>query len=190
MIDLKVNGKVIPFPTSPADLTLGQFFAIRNAPPNPIDEFCAVTGIDRDTVSNFKSPDTLRTANALMLVLATELKKGAFGTGEIPDKIFFGGKLVKVPNDLKIEPVGAFFNIHNLLADKHNDNVKANKGEDFTDCIPKTLAHYFFKHYHLGEQYNEIQAEAPEYMKKIMSMPLTAAIPLANYFFLKFPNLE
>lgn len=187
MVEIKLNGKPVNFPTQAADLTLKQFFELRTCA-TPIEEVCALTGLDKNTVSNFKDLNTLKTAVGLMTVLGNDMKKG-FGGGPIPKQVFIGGKFVSVPKDLKIQPVGAWMNVHQLLAEQSQVNTKAGKPDDFTDCIPKALAHYFYTPYHKGVDYSEIEAEGPEWMEQILKLPVNVAIPIANYFFLKFPNL-
>lgn len=184
---IKLNGNEVNFPTMASELTLKQLFELRQAT-SPIEEICALVGLDKNTVSNFKSMETVRRAQALMIALGEDMKNG-FGGGPLPDKVFIGGKMIKVPKDLKLEPVGAWMNVHNILAEKRNENLQANLPEDFTDCIPKTLAHYFYAQYHKGENYSEVAVEDPAWMEKVLQLNVSVAIPIANYFFLRFPAL-
>lgn len=186
MIKVKLQGKEVDFPTCVADLTLKQFFALRQAT-TPIEEVCALTGLDKATISNFKDISTMHKAQALMKCIEEDMKAG-FGGGPIPERVFMQGRFVVIPKDLKLQPVGAWMNVHDLLAEQSKVNeIKGN--EDFTDCIPKTLAHYLYLPCHPGKEYSEEAVEAPDWMAAVMSLHINIAIPIANAFFLRFPNL-
>ncbi len=187
MVEIKINGNPYNFPTFVTELSLQQFFALREAK-NIIDEICAVTGLDKQTVENFKSPKALQTAVTLMNVLAADIKKG-FDGATLPKSVKIGDKTIMVPRDLHLEPIGAFMSVHDILAEQANKNNELKREPDFTDCIPSTLAHYFFTYVNPGAMYSDEAADAPEYLSLIMQLPFTVAVPIANFFFRKFPNL-
>lgn len=197
MLNITINGNAVNFPTSVFDLSLKQFFALKKAK-DILDEISACTGIARNTIENFKDLKTVNNAQALLATLRISIEAG-FDSRNFPKEVYIGLKKIKVPAELRLEPIGAFMSVNDILAEHSNkmiaDGLKQGRtittdDINFTDCIPKVLAHYFFRPYH-GEEtlYSDINAEAPEYMEKILNLPLTQAVPLANYFFLKFPNL-
>lgn len=197
MINVTINGNAVNFPTSVFDLSLKQFFALKKSK-DIIDEISACTGIARNTIENFKDLKTVHNAQALLSALRVSIEEG-FDGRNFPKEVYIGLKKIKVPSELRLEPIGAFMSVNDILAEHNNkmiaDGLKQGRTittEDinFTDCIPKVLAHYFFRPYHGDDVlYSDIKAESPEYMEKILNLPLTQAVPLANYFFLKFPNL-
>ncbi len=197
MLNVNINGNPVQFPTSVYDLNLRQFFAIKKSK-DILDEISACTGIARNTIENFKDLKTVNAAQALLSTLRMSIEAG-FDSRTFPTHIQIGMKKIKVPAELRLEPIGAFMSVNDILAEHSNKMVaeatkqgKTMTTDDinFTDCIPKVLAHYFYLPYHgEGVLYSDLKAETPEYMGKILNIPLTQAVPLANYFFLKFPNL-
>ena len=197
MVLVHINGQPVNFPTDVHDLSLKQFFAIKDAK-DILDEISACSGIERNKIENFKDLKTIQAANALLATLRISIEAG-FDNATFPPHVTIGLKKVTVPKELRLEPIGAFMSVNDILAEHTNKMLKdaAKQGKtlnsdeiNFTDCIPKVLAHYFFLPYH-GESvlYSDIKAESPEYMEKIMNIPLTQAVPIGNFFFLKYPHL-
>lgn len=185
-VEIKLNGDKYQFPTEASELTLKQFFELRGAK-NIVDEICAVTGIDKMTIENFKNPQTLASAMTLMNVLALSIK--SFKAPVLPDYVYIGLKKIKVPKQLNLEPIGAFMSVNDILAEQTVKTELAKAEPDFTDVIPRVLSHYFFIHVFPGMQYSDERAESPEYMRDIMNMRFVDAVPIGNFFFLKFPHL-
>lgn len=188
MLPVKLNGQPYNFPTEVHEITLKQFFALRRAK-GILDEICALTGIDRQTVANFKGRDDLNACQVLLNNLGQKLAEGMEGT-TLPKQTTIAGKTVTVPKNLKLEPVGAFIAVHNLITDEHKR--AADEGIDFdpTNIIPQVLAHYFWLPL-MGDGvlYSEEKIEADDYQQQILSMPITDAVPIANFFFRKYPHL-
>lgn len=108
----------------------------------------------------------------------------------LPRQTTIGGKAVNVPKNLKLEPVGAFIAVHNLITEEHKRAAADGIDFDPTNIIPQVLAHYFWLPF-MGEDvlYSEEKIEADAYQQQIMSMPITDAVPIANFFFRKYPRL-
>lgn len=188
MLAVKINGEKYAIPTQLRELTLGQFFALRDAK-DIIDEVCALTGLERSAVSNFATKSDLQKCYAAFTPIGAELSKlSKTERRELPKEVTINGRVITVPKSLKLEPVGAFIAVNDILATEHNKNEKLGLGVDYTDVIPQVLAHYFFIHYN-GGLYDDELAESENYLQAIKTIPITDAIPIANFFFRKFPNL-
>lgn len=197
MLKVKINGSEVDFPTTVQDLSLKQMFALKKAK-DILDEIAICTGIDRNKIENFKDLKTITAANALLATLRISIEAG-FDGRTFPKTVTLGIKKIKVPSELRLQPIGAFMSVSDILAEYTNKMIKQAENEgreittediNYTDCIPKVLAHYFYLPYY-GEDvlYSDTKAEDPEYMAKIMNLRLVDAVPLGNYFFLKYPNL-
>lgn len=188
MLPIKLNNVPYNFPTEVAELTLGQFFALRKAK-GIIDEICALTGISRETISNFRGRTDLEKCTLLLNNLGAKLQTG-FNTTKVPAETNIGNKTIRVPKNLKIEPVGAFIAVHNLITEEQKRCAAADTEFDPTDIIPQVLAQYCWLPL-MGEDalYNDEQIESEAYMQQILTMPATDAIPIANFFFRKYPYL-
>lgn len=188
MLPIKLNGNHYSFPTELSEINLKQFYALRQAK-DMIDEICALTGLQRQTIQNFKSRTDLAKCQALLGNIAQKLATG-FDDAKLPKQTVMDGKVVKVPRNLKLEPVGAFIAVHNLI----NEELKqcAEKKVDFDPMpiIPQLLAHYFYLPY-MGDGvlYSDEGVEDEGYMEKVHTIPITDAIPIANFFFRRYPNL-
>jgi len=197
MQEVKINGQSVQFPVDVRDISLKQFFQLKQAK-DILDEISICTGIARNQIENFKDLKAVQVAQGLLGALSASIAQGFDGI-TLPDNIFIGMKKIKVPKELRLQPIGAFMSVNDILSDHINkmqaDATKQGKTLEivdinFTDCIPKVLAHYFYLPYHGDDVlYSDLKAEAPEYLEKIMNIPLTQAVPLGNYFFLKYPNL-
>lgn len=186
MQKVKINGKPYDFPVSVNDLTLKHFFDLRQCK-DLIDEISVLTDIERETILNFKDVDTIRAARVLTESLKGSILEG-FENIKLPKQVIIGEKTIRVPKELRLQPIGAFMAVSDLLG-KHS-KLNRREATDYTICIPKTLAHYFYKPY-FGDDviYNEDKAEADSFMGLIMQMKVVEAVPVANFFFRRFPNL-
>jgi len=187
MVKVKINNADYSIPTKIEDLTVGQFFALRTAN-TIVEEICALAGIDKETILNLKSYKDVVAAQVLVSQFGVVLSKG-FNTYKRPKQITFGGKTINIPMDLKLEPVGAFISVHDILATQTNKFMKDGGEVDYTDQIPLTLAHYLYVPY-TGELYSDEKAEGSEFMEKINEIRFVDAVPIANFFFRKYPNLN
>ena len=188
MLPVKLNNAPYNFPTEVSEITLGQFFALRRSE-GLIDEICALTGMDRQTIQNFKGRDDLEKCQLLLNTIGQKLQAG-FEDTKLPKQTVLAGKTIKIPRNLKLEPVGAFIAVHNLIADEHKRCAAQNLEFDPTNIIPQVLAHYFWLPY-MGPDvlYSDERIEDEDYMEKIYAIPLTDAVPIANFFFRKYPDL-
>lgn len=188
MLPIKLNGNPYNFPTEAREINLGQFLALRRAN-DVLDEICALTGIGRQSVQNFKGRADLQRCQLLLNNLGTKLAKGLAGTKR-PKQTTIAGKAVTIPKNLKLEPVGAFIAVHNLISEEQKRSTEGNIEFDPTHLIPQVLAHYFWLPY-MGDDalYSDEKIEDEAYMAQILTMPITDAVPIANFFFRKYPNL-
>jgi len=188
MLPIKLNSKPYNFPTEVSEISLGQFFSLRRSK-GILDEICALTGIDRQSVQNFKGRDDLERCQYLLNNLGSKLANGIEGK-KLPKQTTIGGKTVIVPKNLKLEPVGAFISVHNLISEEQKRSAETGAEFDPTDLIPQVLAHYFWLPYMGADAlYNDEKIEDETYMQQILAMPITDAVPIANFFFRKYPNL-
>jgi hypothetical protein len=188
MLPIKLNNIAYNFPTEVNELSLKQFFALRKSK-GVLDEVCALTGIDRETILNFKGREDLEKCQLLLNNLGAKLALGMDGA-KLPKQTTIAGKAVRVPKNLKLEPVGAFIAVHNLITEEHKRAAAADAEFDPTDLIPQVLAHYFWLPY-MGDDalYSDEKIDSEDYMDQIMTIPVTDAVPIANFFFRKYPNL-
>jgi hypothetical protein len=188
MLPIKLNGKPYTFPTEVSELSLQQFFALRKSK-GILDEICALTGIDRQTISNFKGREDLEKCHMLLSNLGKKIAEG-FNSNTLPKQTTIAGKTVRVPKNLKLEPVGAFISVHNIINQEQKRCAEAGVELDPTDIIPQVLAHYFWLPY-MGDNalYSDEKIEDEAYIDQIMTIPVTHAVPIANFFFRKYPNL-
>jgi len=188
MLPIKLNNIPYSFPTEVSEITLKQFFDLRNSK-DLIDEVCALTGLNRQTIQNFKERADLERCQLLLNTIGQKLSSGFDGV-KVPKQTTIAGKIIKVPQNLKLEPVGAFIAVHNLITEEHKRCAEHNTAFDPTDIIPQVLAHYFWLPY-MGTDalYSDERIEDEAYIEKINTIPLTDAIPIANFFFRKYPNL-
>jgi len=187
MLPIKLNNQSYNFPTEVAELTLGQFFALRGSK-DILDEICALTGLDRQSVQNFRTRDDLQRCRLLLNNLGAKLAKGV-AKATPPKQTVIGGKTVTVPKNLKLEPVGAFIAAHNLIAEAQKRQAKNGEEFDPLELIPQLLANYFWLPY-MGEAelYSDEKVENEAYMQQILGMPVADALSIANFFFRKYPN--
>ena len=188
MLPIKLNGNPYNFPTEVNEISLGQFFALRRSK-GILDEVCALTGIDRQSVQNFKGRDDLERCQQLLNNLGSKLANG-MESKTLPKQTTIAGKVVTVPKNLKLEPVGAFIAVHNLISEEQKRSAEDSTEFDPTNLIPQVLAHYFWLPY-MGCDvlYSDEKIENEAYMEQILTMPVSDAVPIANFFFRKYPNL-
>ena len=188
MLPIKLNNVPYNFPTELSEISLKQFFALRRSK-GLIDEVCALTGMDRQTIQNFKDRADLEKCRLLLNTIGQKLAEGMEGT-KLPGKTVMAGKTIKVPRNLKLEPVGAFIAVHNLVTEEHKRCAASGADFDPTDIIPQVLAHYFWLPYMGADTlYSDERIEEESYMEKVLTIPVTDAVPIANFFFRRYPNL-
>jgi hypothetical protein len=188
MLPIKLNTVPYNFPTELSEITLKQFFALRGSK-DILDEICALTGMNRQTIQNFKSPADLEKCTLLLNNVGKKLQQ-SFEGSKLPKQTIINGKVVKVPHNLKLQPVGAFIAVHNLITEEYKRCADQQTDFDPTNIIPQVLAHYFWLPY-MGSDvlYSDEGIDNEDYMEQINTIPLTDAIPIANFFFRRYPNL-
>lgn len=184
-VAIKINGQPFDFPVDVNEITNKQFFGIFNAK-DILDEISVITGIERSEIENFKNFKTVEVAQALMRTLAGSIAAGFDGT-KLPKSFVIDGKTIDIPKELRLEPIGAFMSVHDILATHVNEETEkgvAPESMNFTSLIPKVLAHYFFKPFY-GDNvlYSEEAAEKPAFMEKIMNCNFVASVQVGNFFF-------
>jgi hypothetical protein len=187
MLPIKLNQIPYNFPTEANEVTLGQFLALRRAK-DILDEVCALTGMERQTILNFKGRADLQKCHLLLSSLGTKLSKALNGD-KLPKQCSIGHKTIRVPKNPKMEPVGAFIAVHNLITDEYKRSTAQGLEFDPTNIIPQVLAHYLWLPYMGdGALYSDEKIEDEAWMEHILSIPVTEALPMANFFFRKYPN--
>lgn len=107
------------------------------------------------------------------------------------------GKYVKVLSNLGIEPAGAYMEAKEVIkADleefaKHNPELSDDELKDVysptIQSLCRILALYFYCPA-TGEKFNSYKAV--QFEEVIKKLPITKALPIARYFFLRYPNLS
>lgn len=184
-IPIKINGVEVTFPVDVRELTNKQFFGLFECK-NIIEELSVVTGISKEQFDNFKNLKSIEFAQTLMRTLAGSIAAG-FDGSKRPDVFVIDGKEIKVPTELRLEPIGAFMSVHDIIKGHINDEV--NRGVqpvdiNYTKLIPRIVAHYFYLPFNGNDVlYSEEKAEHDNFMSKIMNCNFVASTQIANFFF-------
>lgn len=104
------------------------------------------------------------------------------------------GKLVPVIKNLGIQPAGAYFEAKEIIRQEFEEWAKVKKeyGDhiEFNPSIQslcRVLSLYLYVPA-TGEKFNS--ARAADFDKVTKQLPITKALPIARYFFLRYPNLS
>ncbi|QHS56078.1 hypothetical protein GWR56_11230 [Mucilaginibacter sp. 14171R-50] len=188
----------VKIPSQLNEVTLGQMIALQDNPElGDLDAISILSGIpvtDLQSVRN--ANDFIQFADAV-LSLSHQIKH-LYNSDDIPQKItlMVGDKpvIVKVVNNLSVEPAGAFMAARDVIADEITEHIKI-YGEDnwkeyfnpsLTACC-KILAFYFYC-LATGNVYDEYAAAA--FTETIKNIRVTEALPIAKHFFMSYPNLS
>lgn len=188
----------VTIPTSLNELKLGQLMAMQATENmNDLEAIHILSGVPLQELKQVKSYTELQVFNEQVLALAIEIKH-LYNSEAIPDTVTFildgKPKKVKVMNNLSVEPAGAFMASRDIIAEEINRHVALhghdNWQESFNPSLQvcsQVLAHYFYSKV-TGQPYDEEPAAA--FTQQVEQLPVTKALPIAKYFFLKFPHLS
>ncbi len=182
---LTTSGKQkINIPTDLSEITLGELIDIGQGKlvPGITQEFC-------DNITNYADLEMIQ---EYILSLAHKIKY-CYET-ELPRKITISGKTINVIKNLSIEPAGAYLCSRDLIADEINRHIEQ-FGEDewknnFSPSLERCaglLANYFYCPV-TGDLFSEQKAET--FKSEILKLKVSEALPIARYFFLRYPNLS
>jgi len=194
-----VEGKInIKIPSLLNELTLGQLMAMQEKTEmSDLDAISILSGAAVEELQNIVNADDLHVFGDAVLSLSTQLRY-LYNSDEIPKKVtFYQGKdavVIKVINNLSIEPAGAFLASRDVIATEINDFIKTHGEENWQESFNPSLkaccqilAHYFYCRV-TGERYNEYKIEA--FCDVIKQLRVTEALPIAKHFFTVYPNLS
>lgn len=190
MFEIKIESLTLNMPDQPNELTLGQFLKLREEK-DIITQLAILCSVDKEDLLNIKysesSQKQVRDAVALTEILNENIKNFLSSDASMvhPKKISILGKEVRIPQDLQKEPFWPSRKVKEVIQEKIQES-DTDVAFDPTDKAADVIAHYLYVPF-TGRPYNEYQAE--EFKEVIHGLPLTDAIPLANFFFLKWKRL-
>lgn len=190
MFELKIESLTLNMPDQPNELTLGQFLKLREEK-DIITQLAILCSVDKEDLLNIKySPKAekqLQDAIKLTEILNDNIRDYFNSDACIvpPVTVTIMNKVVRVPQDLEKEPFWPSRKVKEVIQEKIQE-TGTGVAFDPTDKAADVIAHYLYVPF-TGRPYNEYQAE--EFKEVIHGLPLTDAIPLANFFFLKWKSL-
>ena len=189
-----INGPLpVEIPTELREVTLGMLIDLRNDN-SDIEAIAILSGVPLDRLYDAKSTDEFDQFTDYVLSLSHKLKYDYDKVAHrVPKNVTIAGKTVDVINNLSIEPVGAFMECRDLIAEEINHHIQAFGEEDWKtyykpdlDNAALILAHYFYCKV-TGQPYDAFKAE--EFKSEVVKLPITESLPIARDFFLNYPNL-
>lgn len=192
----------LSIPTTLDELTIGQLADLQANPEMSDAEIVSVLSYcPLETIYLARDINELKKFKEAIDTLTYELQF-AYNAEAIPETVRFerllGEKLskpktVKVVRKLSLEPAGAYLNARNVIAEEINkakekfgDAWEQNFNPSVQACI-ELLAQFFF-YPATGKKYDEYQVQ--KFIDDVKYLPVSQALPIARYFFLKYPNLQ
>lgn len=191
MIALTISNKKLNLIESCDELTLGQFLKLRNGNLDTIGKLSLLCNVDPKEIEDVKYSEKVSKQFAHAVALTEILNRDMedfFKSDRkfyTPKEVKVLDKTIKIPKDLEKEPFWPSRKVKEIL----QEVVKATgKGHDFdpTDRMAEVIAHYLYVPF-TQMKYNEYRAD--EFKEAIYDLPLTVAVPLSNFFFLKWKRL-
>lgn len=193
------HGKLtVKMPTSLDEITLGQLMEMQQKDKlGDLDAISILSGVPKESLATVRSMDDFAVFGEHILLLSNQVKY-LYESDVIPNKIKFdiNGRqvMVRVMNNLSIEPAGAFLAARDIIADEIGSHINLYSEEDWqeyfqpslTACC-QVLAHYFFCRA-TGKMYDEYAVE--EFCEEIKKLRVTEALPIAKHFFTCYPVLS
>lgn len=200
-----LSGKLkIKIPTNLNEVSLSQMIAMQSLEDGS-NEIPLIPGLTEDVVNNIINFQDLIDIRERILSLAHQIKY-CYDDKKIPEYITIGTKQVKhfwgmknVPNrvkvikNLSIEPAGALFASRDLIADERIRHIKE-FGDDWEqhfipslDCCAGILAHYL---YCPATDKLWEESKANLFKEEILKLSIAETLPIARFFFLKYPVLS
>lgn len=204
---LKTNsGPVtIRIPQNMHEITLGQLIEIGNESENS-NVMPMIPGLTREVYDNIIYYDQVKELQERIASLVHQINY-CYNEASIPEYVVLGTKKIKrfglnriVPNKVKvlknlgIAPAGAYLECRDLIAAEANEYIKNTRDENWkTNFKPSNetaaliLAHYFYCAA-TGKDWNE--NDAADFKSEVLKLSIQDALPIARYFFLKYPDLS
>lgn len=195
---------LIKIPTQLHEITLGQMMALQENPDiKDIDAISILSGVSVDELNNVTNYADFHELGDAILLLAGKIRQ-LYNISEIPKEITIslpgndgsqGKKIkIKVPQNLSVEPVGAFMAARDIIAEEINTFIKKHGEENWQDnfnpslkACCQVLSQYFYCRV-TGNAYNEYAVE--EFANEIKKLRVTEALPISLHFFFCYPNLS
>lgn len=172
MIKAKLSGTEFFIPSSWEEITLGQFFDLRDKSKDALDTISIITNTQRDFWEDSTDMDVL---DVLISGPLSFIKTPPIGLDQFirPDKIEIDRKLYSLPKGVGMGTLGQKFAFETLVKEKQTD----------VDCIPMALAIYFQP---LIDNAKFSSDRCLELMPVILSIKIKEAFPVASFFFMKY----
>lgn len=182
-----ISGKVkLHIPENLSEITLGQMIAMEQVSDNSIP---LIPELTEDIVNNIINLDDLLNIRERILSLAHQIKY-CYNSNILPEKLMG----VKVPNNLSIEPAGAYLVSRDLIADEINRHIEMYGEDDWKenfvpslDTCAGILANYFYCRV-TKELWSEQKAN--EFKEQVLKLSVQEALPVACFFFKAYPDLS
>lgn len=186
-----VDGQIkITIPSVLSELTLGMLIQMQEDN-TELETISILSGIPKDELYKVRNIDDFEIFKEHVLSLVHQISYEADSL-PLPKTIFICGKKITVPNDLNIEPAGAFYECRNLIADEINKHIETFGEDDWKHNFKPSLnlsalmlAHYLY--YPATGNYDDEKAEA--FQSEVLKLSIAITIPLAKHFFLNYPFL-
>lgn len=185
-------------PEQLSEITLGQLIDMQAITClSDMQAVSILSGTPLSHIQNIRNAADLEIFSPLVLSIAHQITH-LYNSEAIPQSVTFNidGKitLVKVMKNLSVEPAGAFMTAREIIADEITRHIEIQGEENWQEnfnpslqCCAQILAQYFYCRV-TGKPYNEYAAS--EFEEQVKLLPVTDALPIARYFFLKYPNLS
>jgi len=195
------EGKLlVSIPTYFKELTLGQLIELKNEQLSNVEVISVLSNIPLSTLYLARDITAFDIFTNSINSLAQEILN-VYDATALPKEITFryldgkaARKTVKVISNLSIEPVGAFLNCRNIIAEEINlainkfgeENWKQNFHPSLESALT-ILSQYFYCRV-TGQVYNEYKVE--EFQNDVKYLYAYEALPIARTFFLSYPHLK
>lgn len=177
MLNLTINNKPIQFPTSWAEVTVRQFFAIKNIDPNDkqYNAVCKMlevfTGIK--AAEWFDMEATEVDTNTILLLL--EFCKDPINWESLkkPESITVQGKEIKIPTDISLSTYGQIVVFDTTVI------PKVHESGNIIDVVHTAVA-IFIQPLITGKKFDGNKLSETESM--VLDLPIYQVFPLASFF--------
>ncbi|QEM09283.1 hypothetical protein [Mucilaginibacter rubeus] len=194
----------IQMPTQLNEISLGQMMDLQaKTDITDIEAISILSGIPVPELQNIKSYDELHQFGDTVFSLSNQIKY-LYSSNVIPKEVTFtlpginGSSpketMVKVMQNLSVEPAGAFMAARDIITEEINTHIKTHGEDDWQEqfnpslnACCQVLAQYFYCRA-TGKQYNEYEVES--FMDEVKKLRVTEALPISRHFFTCYPNLS
>jgi hypothetical protein len=183
-----INGTGYEVPAGIEEISIRKFIELRNLAERDYISLIkwAIPDLDLDmlTTKNERVERELSATIALVNQVLNEIHYFMISADriKIPESVTLEGLEIKlVPGLLTSLPYWPYVQVKTIIQQEAKKEVF-----DPTDRIPEVLAHYLYSTV-TRSKYNEEKAEA--FIELVDLLPMTEAIQVGNFFFLRFRNL-